>query len=90
MDRRTTGGPGQGEQVITLCERCFAPIGNDEPMVRDAHPQGAARRLYTYRHLGRCVALRHPSHPRPSTGSWDPRRGVGVLRTLYASARDVS
>jgi hypothetical protein len=90
MDRRTTGGPGQGEKAIILCERCFAPIGDDEPMVRDSQLQGAARWVHTYRHLGRCAALRQPAHRRPSTGSWDARRGVGVLRTLYGPARDDS
>jgi hypothetical protein len=89
MDRRTTDGPGQGEKVIILCERCFASIGDGEPMVRDAHPQGAARWVHTYRHLGPCAALRHSPHRRPSTGAWDPRRGVGVLRTLYGPICDV-
>lgn len=78
MDSRTTD-----ENVIILCERCFAPIEDDEPMVRDPRPEGTAYRVHTYRHLGRCGALRRPLHRRPNTGAWDPQRGIGVLRTLY-------
>ena len=88
VDRQPTDRPGQGENVIILCERCFVPIGHDEPMVRDAHPQavdidGTAQWVHSYRHLNRCTTLWHAPHDRPDTGAWDPRRGIGVLQTLY-------
>jgi hypothetical protein len=88
MDRQTTDGPSQDENVIILCERCFVPIGEDEPMVRDANSHGVDRNgiahwAHTYRHLDRCTTVWHAPHERPNTGAWDPRRGIGVLRTLY-------
>jgi hypothetical protein len=67
------------ENMIILCERCFAPVEEDEPMVRE----GTAHGVYTYRHLGRCAVPRRPLHGRPNTGAWNPQRGIGVLRTLY-------
>ena len=78
MDKPTTD-----ENVIILCERCFGPIEENEPMVRDPRPRGPAQWVHTHRHLGPCAALRRPLHRRPNTGAWDPQRGIGVLRTLY-------
>ena len=88
VDKQTTNAPDHGENLIILCERCFVPIGEDEPLVRDTHPRGVdqngrARWVHSYRHRNRCTTPRYAPHERPDTGAWDPQRGIGVLRTLY-------
>lgn len=71
--------------MIKLCERCFAPIGPDEPLVRLAHidharRDGSIKWRHSFLHAGRCddrLAPR-PAHERPDTGDWDRRRGLSV------------
>ena len=53
--------------MIMLCERCFAPIGDDEPVVRLlGGADGGVRWGYRYRHPGgvpRCVPPRPARRP---------------------------
>jgi hypothetical protein len=72
--------------VIMLCERCFAPIGDDEPVVRLFGPaDGGVRWGYRYQHLGgspRCVPPRLVAHARPAPEPEpDRRQGIVVRRT---------
>jgi hypothetical protein len=65
--------------MIMLCERCCAPIGDDEAVLRlahvdRAHPDGSITWVHSYVHTAACVA------PRPDPGSWDPARGIGSRR----------
>lgn len=71
--------------MIVLCERCLAPVGDGESVVRyahidQAHHDGKITWLYTYVHIGVCVPPRAASHERPDTGAWDPGRGIGAYR----------
>jgi hypothetical protein len=71
--------------MIMLCERCCAPIGDDEPMLRLAHIDdalldGSIRWVHSYVHTTPCVAERVAPHERPDTGAWDPARGIGGFR----------
>jgi len=75
--------------MIMLCERCFAPIGDDETVVSLAHidyvlPGGDIAWSHTYAHTdleaAGCVAPCVPPHQRPDTGSWDPKRGIQSRR----------
>ena len=97
-----TGGPGvdvdhsapsviarpERNIMIMLCERCFAPIGDGESIVRLAHidealPGGSIRWVHSYLHTGsatQCVAERSAPHERPDLGAWDPARGIGGRR----------
>jgi hypothetical protein len=66
--------------VILLCERCFAVIGDDEPVVRLFSPaDGGVRWGYRYQHLGgsaRCVLPRLVAHGRHEHES---DRSLGVV-----------
>lgn len=71
--------------MIMLCERCCAPIGDGEPLVRYAHidralPDGSIVWVHTYVHTAACLAPRAARHERPDTGEWDTTRGIGVHR----------
>lgn len=71
--------------MIMLCERCCAPIGEGEPVLRLAHiaealPDGSIRWTHSYVHTTGCVAERVADHERPDHGAWDPARGIGGLR----------
>jgi hypothetical protein len=71
--------------MIMLCERCCAPIGEGEPVLRLAHidvalPDGSIRWVHSYVHTLPCPAERPAPHERPDTGSWDPARGIGGFR----------
>jgi hypothetical protein len=66
--------------MIMLCERCFAPIADDEPVVRLFSPaDGGIRWGYRYQHLGgspRCVP------PRLVPNGWSesgPDRKQGIV-----------
>jgi hypothetical protein len=67
--------------VIMLCERCFAPISDDEPVVRLFGPaDGGVRWGYRYQHLGgssRCVP---PPLVVRSRADPDRRRDIAVRR----------
>ena len=64
--------------MIMLCERCFAPIADDEPVVRlVGSGDDGVRPGYRYQHLGgsfRCVPPRLVPRPdrdrRPGTVPW--------------------
>jgi hypothetical protein len=71
--------------MIKLCERCYAPIVDDENVVSLAHidhalPGGDIAWLHTYVHTSGCQEPRVPPHQRPDTGSWDSSRGIGSRR----------
>lgn len=74
--------------MIMLCERCYAPIGDGEAVVRLAHIDealldGSVRWLHSYVHAGaapQCLPERPARHERPDTGAWDPARGIGGYR----------
>lgn len=68
-----------------LCERCFAPIGEGESLVRlahidHAHPDGSVTWAYAYVHLTACATPRPAPHERPDAGGWDAARGIGGFR----------
>ena len=68
--------------MIMLCERCFAPIGDDEPVVRLFGPaDGGIRWGYRYQHLGgssRCVPPRLAPHGRSAS---DRKQGIVARRS---------
>lgn len=71
--------------MIMLCERCCAPIGDGEAMVRYAHieranPDGSITWIHTYVHTGTCLSPQSPEHERPDQGEWDASRGIGARR----------
>jgi hypothetical protein len=71
--------------MIMLCERCFAPIDQGEPVVRlahidAAHPNGNISWVYSYLHTAGCATPRPASHERPDTSTWDPARGIASRR----------
>jgi hypothetical protein len=71
--------------MIMLCERCCAPIGDWEPVLRLAHVEdalsdGGIRWVHSYVHTRPCVVECAAPHERPDTGSWDPSRGIGGFR----------
>jgi hypothetical protein len=71
--------------MIMLCERCFASIGTDEPVVRlahidRAHPDGSISWVHTYVHVTPCTARQPVPRERPDTGAWDPSRGIAARR----------
>ena len=69
--------------MIMICERCYAPIGDGEAVVRLAHvdetrPDGSVRWRYSYVHPAGSVACGTtlpPEGKRPDTGAWNPARG---------------
>jgi hypothetical protein len=64
--------------MIMLCERCFAPIADDEPVVRLFGPADGGIR-WGYQHLGgspRCVPPRLVPHGRPEP---EPDRKQGIV-----------
>lgn len=72
--------------MTMICERCYAPIGEDESLVRLAHidrarPDGSITWMYAYVHLSVCVTPRPVPHERPDIGSWDTARGIGGFRS---------
>ena len=71
--------------MIMLCERCFAPIDQGEPVVRlahidTAHPNGNISWAYSYLHTADCTTPRPAPHERPNIGAWDPSRGIASRR----------
>lgn len=71
--------------MFMICERCYGPIGEGEPLVRLAHidqalPDGNVSWVYAYLHQEPCTPPRPAPHQQPDTGSWDPARGIGGLR----------
>ncbi|MEJ3656386.1 hypothetical protein WEH80_25790 [Actinomycetes bacterium KLBMP 9759] len=72
--------------MIMLCERCYAPIGESEKVLRlahidQAHDDGTVTWVHTYVHVDACVPPRPAPHERPDTGGWDASRGIGSRRT---------
>jgi hypothetical protein len=76
--------------MIMICERCYAPIGEGEAVVRLAHvaeayADGSMVWRYSYVHPAGAVACgetlpantQGPGAQRPDTGGWDPARGIG-------------
>ena len=67
--------------MIMLCERCFAPIADEEPVVRLFVPADhGVHGSYRYQQLGgssRCVPPRLVPHGRPDQ---DRRQGSAALR----------
>ena len=85
MSTHRTSDPGPSECVPPLCERCFAPIDQHEPLVRMTHlrdtdPDGTLHRAHSYRHLYECMTPRPAPHQRPDTGDWDASRCIGKFR----------
>jgi hypothetical protein len=72
--------------MIMLCERCYAPISEGEPLVRfahidRAHADGSISWIHTYVHTGGCGEKPRPApHERPDTGEWDASRSIGAHR----------
>lgn len=71
--------------MIMICERCYTPIGEGEPLVRlahidHAHPDGSVTWTYAYVHVTACAIPRAAVRERPDTGTWNPARGVGGFR----------
>lgn len=73
--------------MIMICERCFAEIGDSEPMVRlahidEAHPDGSITWVHTFLHgnAKACTPPQVADHERPDTGTWDATRGIGSRR----------
>jgi hypothetical protein len=71
--------------MILLCERCFAPIADGEPVVRLAHidaarPDGSIAWVYSYLHTTPCIAPYPVMPERPDTGAWNPARGIASRR----------
>jgi hypothetical protein len=74
--------------VIMLCERCLAPIGDDEPVVRlIGRADGGIRWGYRYQHLGgspRCVLPRlvpqGRAEPDPDRRQGRAARPTGLYR----------
>jgi hypothetical protein len=72
--------------MIMICERCFAPIDEAEPVVRYAHIDkadfdGSITWVHAFVHIKACAAPRPAPHERPNTGTWDPERGIRLFRT---------
>ncbi len=72
--------------MTMICERCYAPIGQGESLVRlahidQAHPDGSITWMYAYVHLTARATPRAVPHERPDTGSWDSARGIGGYRS---------
>jgi hypothetical protein len=71
--------------MIMICERCYAPIGDGEAVVRLAHvaeayADGSMVWRYSYVHPAGAVACGEtlpPDAQRPDTGGWNPARGIG-------------
>jgi hypothetical protein len=74
--------------MIKICERCYAPIDDDEPVARLAHiheayPDGSVTWHYSYAHAAAspfCAEDPTATAERPDTGDWDPTRGIGPRR----------
>ncbi len=71
--------------MIVLCERCCAPIGEGESLVRlaridRAHADGSVTWVYAFVHLQVCATPRPARHERPDTTGWDAARGIGGYR----------
>jgi hypothetical protein len=76
--------------MILLCERCYAPIDDAEPVVRlahidFAHPDGSISWVHSYLHTGPCPAPRPAPRLRPDTGEWNADRGIGSRRGRSAA-----
>lgn len=72
--------------MIMLCERCFAVIGDGEPVLRLAHidhsdVEGTVTWVHTYVHTASCSPPQPAAHELPDTGAWDPARGIGSRRS---------
>jgi len=72
--------------MIMICERCYAPVGNDEPVLRLAHiaharADGDVQWRHSYVHTGTCAAPRTAPHRRPDPGEWNASRSVGWRRS---------
>jgi hypothetical protein len=74
--------------MIKICERCYAPIDDNEPVIRMAHvheayPDGSVTWHYAYTHAvasPSCTDGLADTGRRPDTGDWDPARGIGPSR----------
>ncbi|MEN3265902.1 hypothetical protein [Pseudonocardia sp.] len=74
--------------MIMICERCYAPIGDGDAVVRLAHvdetrPDGSVRWRYSYVHpagSAACGTTLPPDGQRPDTGAWNPARGIDGRR----------
>jgi hypothetical protein len=71
--------------MIMLCERCCAPIGDGEAVLRlahadQAHPDGSITWVHSFVHTTACAAPLPAPGGRPDTGAWDPARGIGSRR----------
>lgn len=71
--------------MIMLCERCCAPIGEGDSLVRlaridRAHADGSVTWVHAHFHLEPCAPPRPAPHERPDTGAWDAARGIGGFR----------
>lgn len=72
--------------MITICERCYVPISDGEPVVRlahidRAHADGSITWIHSYVHTAGCTMPRLAPHERPDPGDWDARRSIGVHRS---------
>jgi hypothetical protein len=78
--------------VIILCERCFARIGDDEPVVRlIGRADGGIRWGYRYQHpsgVAQCLPPRPAAHVRPDTDDLEAARGIAVHRTEHCRPED--
>jgi hypothetical protein len=72
--------------MITICERCYMPISDGEPMVRfahidRAHADGSITWIHSYLHTTGCTLPRPGPHEHPDTSDWDPTRSIGIHRS---------
>ena len=68
--------------MIMLCERCYVPIADGEPVVRyahidRAHPDGSISWIHSYVHTAGCGCARRRTNA-PDTGERDASRSIGV------------
>jgi len=72
--------------MIMICERCYAPVADGDPVIRFAHidhanPDGSISWIHSYVHTAGCALPQSAPHERPDTGEWDASRSIGVRRT---------
>ena len=72
--------------MITICERCYMPISDGEPMVRfahihHAHADGSITWIHSYLHTTGCTLPRPAPHEHPDTSDWDATRSIGIHRS---------